>query len=182
MVASLSGLLPLFQPAIQRKPSEAKLCGGQRLVVVARRKTSSMEGRPQELGIGGITGFDKNHRMIGMICAALAHGLRAASAVSITTAWRRWLSGRDRLLQLAHPAPDRFFRNPRAHAPRNAMYTALSIILIYLIRYCGEALALVASLTGGSILMLGPCTFGRIPAPGFSSKRWSLLFETDCFE
>lgn len=37
--------------------------------------------------------------------------------------------------------------------------------------YCGEALTLVPSFTGGSILMFGPCTLGSTPAPGFSMIR-----------
>ena len=46
-------------------------------------------------------------------------------------------------------------------------------LLVMIRRYCGEALIVVASFTGGSILMFDPCTVGRIPAPGFSSNRWS---------
>ena len=48
------------------------------------------------------------------------------------------------------------------------------------LHHSGDALTFVASLTGGSILMLGPCTLGRIPAPGFSSNRRSFWLLDNC--
>lgn len=37
--------------------------------------------------------------------------------------------------------------------------------------HCGAAFTFVASFTGGSILIFGPWTLGRTPAPGFSMSR-----------
>src|SRR3990167_3042215 len=61
--------------------------------------------------------------------------------------------------------PDRDAPHPQSgHAgPRFVSLNRLS--------YCGEALTLVASFTGGSIVMFGPCTLGSSPAPGFSMIR-----------